>query len=75
MYVRLFALLAPERLDGLYSCSVFTSLPVIRPWPVNITVPYGHFIWGPKRNLAFVLENSSHDLDCVLVIYGDRLNK
>jgi hypothetical protein len=75
MYVWLFALLAPERLDGLYSCSVFTSLSVIGPWPVNITIPYGHFAWGLKHKMAYFLENSSHDLDCVSANYGDRLHK
>jgi hypothetical protein len=69
------ASLAPELLDGFYSCSVFKSLSILGRCPVNLNIPYPKQAisrWAPAKNRDFI-ENRLNDSDSISVVHGDHI--
>lgn len=59
-------MVAPERLGGFYSCSVFKSLSVIGLCQANTNVPASkidaHFIWAPRSSEMAILSKTARTL-------------
>jgi hypothetical protein len=64
----------PQRLDGFYSDSVFRSLFVIGPWPVNMNIPAWKNHNGPTRNFNFLQPDLTCPTDFTVVWYSATNN-